>query len=730
MSARQGDPIFEAYLAETTQLIEELEELILVCEHEGAFTEEAIHEIFRIMHTVKGSSAMMQYHNIAALAHALEDLFSLLRERPSRQADWSGISDLMLEGVDFTKVELHKLQNGEPADGDASTVIAKVNRLLGKLKDEPDAANGAGGAAASDASTAGTSGESGSATCGSGSAGGMIADPGASDGPRHFAARLIFTEDCQMANIRAYQAVFQLKDRLLDYRHIPENLLDDPDAEAVIRDQGFRLFMTTDRSRDEIYEALSGISYLKDLELESIAEPDGRCGPEPAEEHASRDSPAGGADGGGTDGGGQPAGKTAAAPGRESRTPAQHGTTIQVNVGKLDELMDLVGELVIAEAMVTQNPEIARLQLEQFQKAVRHLQKITKEIQDKVMEIRMVPLATTFQRMHRIVRDMSRKLGKNVALRLIGEETEVDKSVIEHITDPLMHLVRNAVDHGLESAEERAAAGKPETGTITLEALNSGGEVLILVRDDGRGLSRERILEKAKARGLLHRPEADLADREIFQLIFLPGFSTKEEITEYSGRGVGLDVVQQNIAEVGGTIAVDSAPGEGTVFTIKIPLTLAIIDGMNARVGEALYTIPTTSIRESFRARAGDIITDPDGNEMIMVRGECYPVLRIHRLFGVDGGRRNIEDGVLIMAEQDGRGICLFADELLGQQQVVVKSLPRYIRKLNRVRGISGCTLLGDGSISLILDIQGLFNMKHEGEDCHVGDRTERNLAG
>ena len=706
MSDLRGDPIFEAYLTETTQLVDQLEELILACEHGGAFTEESIHEIFRIMHTIKGSSSMMQYHNIAALAHVLEDLFSYLRDNPYGPADWSELSDLMLEGVDFAKVELHKLRNGEPADGDASAVIVKVNRLLEAMKQ-----GGAGEA-------------------------GPEAGPNGSGTLRRYHARLVFTEDCQMANIRAYQTVFQLRDWLADVRHLPENLLDDPEADAVVRSQGFELFMTTDRSQDELHKALSGISYLKELELREVTdrpEADGARAV-PVGERAEAGGPEAPAakrteDGSGPGDGASPSG----AAGRSDRpttgvrhpSGAHYGTTIHVNVAKLDELMDLVGELVIAEAMVTQNPDIAGLELEQFQKAARHLQKITKEIQDKVMEIRMVPLATTFQRMNRIVRDMGRKLGKNVALRMIGEDTEVDKNIIEHITDPLMHLIRNAVDHGLETAEERREAGKPETGVITLEALNNGGEVLILVRDDGRGLNRAKILEKAKARGLLHRPETDMTDREIFQLIFLPGFSTKEEITEYSGRGVGMDVVQQNIAEVGGTIAVDSQAGEGTVFTIRIPLTLAIIDGMNARVGNALYTIPTTSIRESFKAQAGDIITDPDGNEMIMVRGQCYPVLRIHKLFRVEGGRRNIQDGVLIMAEQDERSLCLFVDELLGQQQVVVKSLPAYIRRLNRVKGVSGCTLLGDGSISLILDIQGLLNINHGGERSHVGGRSE-----
>jgi len=398
----------------------------------------------------------------------------------------------------------------------------------------------------------------------------------------------------------------------------------------------------------------------------------------------------------------------------KSSTSSYQGKSINVNVGKLDELMDLVGELVIAEAMVTQNPDIIGLQLEQFQKAASHLQKITKEIQDKVMEIRMVPLATTFQRMHRVVRDMSKKLGKNVQLQLLGEETEVDKNIIEHISDPLMHLVRNAVDHGLETTQERMEAGKPETGTLTLEALNVGGEVMIIVRDDGRGLNKQKILEKARANHLLHKSEGDMTDKEIFNLIFLPGFSTKENITEYSGRGVGMDVVMQNIAAVGGTIFVNSEPGKGSTFTIKIPLTLAIIDGMNVRVGDAQYTLPTTSIKESFKPLVKDLITDPHGNEMIMVRGECYPILRIHVRYHVPTNTTQLTDGILIMVEQDGRGLCIFVDELVGQQQVVVKALPPYIRGFNTVEGISGCTLLGDGDISLILDVQGLLKMKEE----------------
>jgi two-component system chemotaxis sensor kinase CheA len=384
---------------------------------------------------------------------------------------------------------------------------------------------------------------------------------------------------------------------------------------------------------------------------------------------------------------------------------------ISVSVAKLDRLLDLVGEMVIAEAMVIQNPDLFGLELDNFDKAARQLNKITNEMQDTVMSIRMVPLSTTFHKMHRIVRDMCRKLMKDVKLEIIGEETEVDKNIIEHISDPLMHLVRNAVDHGLETTSERLTAEKPGTGTITLEAKNVGSDVLIIIRDDGRGLDKNKIIHKAKEQGLLNKSAEEMTDKEIFNLILLPGFSTKDSVTEFSGRGVGMDVVTKNIELVGGTISVDSVYGKGTVITMKIPLTLAIIDGMNIRVGKSCYTIPIISIKESFRPKEKDIITDPDGNEMIMVRGQCIKVLRLHELYNVKTDITNLTKGIIIMAEQDEKNVCILADELIGQQQVVVKTLPKYIQSIKRIRGLSGCTLLGDGSISLILDISGFIAM-------------------
>jgi two-component system chemotaxis sensor kinase CheA len=398
--------------------------------------------------------------------------------------------------------------------------------------------------------------------------------------------------------------------------------------------------------------------------------------------------------------------------GKDSQMSVTTQSIISVSVAKLDKLMDLVGEMVIAEAMVIQNPDLQGLILNNFQKASRQLSKITSEIQDVVMSIRMVPLSATFHKMHRIVRDMNKKLGKDVKLEIIGEDTEVDKNIIEHISDPLMHLVRNALDHGIESAQEREQKGKPGSGTITLEAKNAGSDVLVIVKDDGKGLDKARILKKARENNLLYKNEEDMADREIYNMILLPGFSTKEKVTEFSGRGVGMDVVTKNIETVGGALLVDSVIDKGTLITLKIPLTLAIIDGMTIKVGNSYYTIPTVAIKESFRPKEQDLITDPDGNEMIMVRGQCYPILRLHERFKVKTAITGFTDGIIIMVELEDRRICIFADGLIGQQQVVVKSLPEYIQQLRKIKGLGGCTLLGDGSISLILDVTGLINAK------------------
>ncbi|MEG6523815.1 chemotaxis protein CheA [Desulfotomaculum sp. 1211_IL3151] len=379
---------------------------------------------------------------------------------------------------------------------------------------------------------------------------------------------------------------------------------------------------------------------------------------------------------------------------------------IRVDVEKLDTLLDLVGEMVISAAMVSHNPDLQGLQLDRFEKAISHLNKITRDIQDVSMSLRMVPLAGIFRKMVRVVRDVSNKMHKKATLEIIGEDTEVDKTIIEQISDPLVHIMRNAVDHGLESPEQRRAVGKPETGRVILEARHTGGEVWILIRDDGKGLNRERILNKAIERGLLLNERQDLKDEEVWKLIFEPGLTTVAEISAISGRGVGMDVVRQNIEKLRGRIEIRSTPGQGTLFIIRIPLTLAIIEGMVVRVGKAMYTFPIASIKECFQPKGSQIVVNPDGLEVVNIRGELLPVIRLHQLYKVQPTFEGLTEGILIVMESEDQKCCLFVDELIGQQQIVIKPLPP---ALGNIRGVSGMAILGDGEVSMILDIANLM---------------------
>ncbi len=399
---------------------------------------------------------------------------------------------------------------------------------------------------------------------------------------------------------------------------------------------------------------------------------------------------------------------------------AQQHQTVRVDVEKLDQLLDLVGELVITEAMVGQSPDIQALDipLEQFEKSARQLEKITRDLQDISTSMRMIPLAGVFRRMLRLVRDLSKKSGKKVTLDIIGEETEVDKTVIEQIADPLVHVIRNSIDHGLETPAERKKAGKVETGTVVLEAKYVGGEVWILIKDDGKGLNREKILSRAQDRGLIPDDGSELRDEEVWAFIFHPGFSTAEKVTDISGRGVGMDVVRRNIEAIRGRVDVNSETGVGTTVILRIPLTLAIIDGMIVRVGKAKYTIPLVTIKESLQPHLKDVTYTPDGSEIVKIRNELLPVIRLGPLFGMPADSDALEDGILIVVENNNDRVCLLVDEMIGQQQIVIKGLSDYITRLTRLNNISGCTILGDGTISLIIDIEGLIrNVQHEFAD-------------
>lgn len=322
------------------------------------------------------------------------------------------------------------------------------------------------------------------------------------------------------------------------------------------------------------------------------------------------------------------------------------------------------------------------------------------------MSLRMVPVSGIFQKMKRIVRDMGKELNKDVELVLSGEDTEIDKTIVDGISDPIMHLVRNAMDHGIESDEERKSNGKDKKGTIKLSASNTGGEIHITVEDDGRGFNSSKILAKAKSKDLLTKPESEYTVKEIYQFLMMPGFSTNEAVTEYSGRGVGMDVVKSNVEKVGGTVALDSKEGIGTIITFKIPLTLTIVSGMQVEVGQSEFIIPIKNIQQSFRTVEDEIIHHTDGGEMILIREKCYPIVRLNEYFNIPTDVTSIEEGILILVESSDNRICLFADNIIGEQQVVVKPLPSILNKYNlKESGVSGCSILGDGSINLILDV-------------------------
>lgn len=381
---------------------------------------------------------------------------------------------------------------------------------------------------------------------------------------------------------------------------------------------------------------------------------------------------------------------------------------IRVDLKKLDQLINLVGELVIAEQMVTRNPDLQDMELENFDRAAAHLDKVVRDLQDVAMSVRMIPVSGIFNKAIRLVHDLSAKAGKKVNLRLEGEETEIDKTVAEHLADPLVHLVRNAVDHGIESPADRVAAGKEDTGQLVIEAKHEGGEVWIIITDDGRGLSREKILAKGMERGLVQGDGESLRDDEVFQLIFEPGFSTAEKVTDISGRGVGMDVVKKNLEKIKGRVDINSRPGQGATFILRIPLTLAIMEGMLVRVGQARYTIPILSIRESIQVRPEMVTKTMDGMELVMVRGTLLPVLRLHHLHKIKPDHEQIEQGLFVIVESHDQAFGVLVDEILGEQHTVIKGLSRY---MGEVRGISGCTILGDGEISLILDVGGLMKM-------------------
>ncbi|WP_457941781.1 chemotaxis protein CheW [Caproiciproducens sp. LBM24188] len=679
------ESMLEVYLFETNDLLEHLDEILLQCEKANSFDSDSINEIFRIMHTIKGSSAMMQFNSLATISHKVEDLFFYVRENGIDAQYNDELFDLMFKSSDFIKDEVAKVENNEPLTTDIGTFEQEINDFLKKISGGASGKDGKAEAAPKQEQ------KSAQETAQKEESTPQPAAVAPFDKDYPYSVRIAFEDDVEMANLRAVMLVQSVKDICSEIKYVPQDIETNPGSAEVILKDGFLLCFKDEKGMNSSLKTIENFVYTKNY---TVITP-------PAQEQSENSSEAKAKN---------EAGKPREAGGASH--PAVKQNLINVNLSKLDNLMDLMGEIVITESMVasTQAGQTGEID-NNYNKASRQLRKLTDELQEVVMSIRMVPISGVFQKMNRIVRDMSKKLDKDVELVMIGEDTEVDKTIIDNIGDPIMHLVRNAMDHGIETKEERAKTNKPPKGTVTLSAQNTGGEILISVQDDGAGIDKQAVLNKAKRQGMLKKPEKDYTTREIYNFLLMPGFSTNEVVTEYSGRGVGMDVVKKNVEKIGGDVSLTSEPGKGTKIIFKIPLTLAIVNGMKVSVGNSVFTIPINNIKQLFRITQDQILHDTDGNEIVMLRNQYFPLLRLHKAFNLETEIQNVEEGIVILVETHEKAYCIFADSLLGEQQVVVKGLPAYLNQFEiRNTGISGCAILGDGSISIILDILNLYS--------------------
>ncbi len=699
-----ADGMRDMYLYENTQLLEQLENTTLDKKDADSFDEADINEFFRVMHTIKGSSGVMMYDDIMKLSHKLEDVFYYIRESKPDNVPHMELVDHILAVSDFISGEFDKIRDGDDPDGDASELINEIDKFLKKIKNEITSSG--------DALPPENKQEKPVQ---------FYVGPVAGEESNYYKIILYFRNDTEMCNIRCYTVVHAIKEAAEEMFYQPDDILTNEESAEVILEHGFKILLKTQKEKEEIEKLLdsSGVEKIeinsctsqefaggfdvpagvvegKEIDLDSdltVIETKAKekKPPKPGDYVIENKKP------------GKP--QQLAKP--KDKAPAQ--SFISVNISKVDALMDLIGEIVIAESVVLQNPDlkVPGLSLNNFNKAAAQLVKFTSELQDVIMSMRMMPLTNTFQKMRRIVFDTSRKVGKDVDFVMIGENTEVDKSIIEHISDPLMHMIRNSVDHGVEEKEERIAAGKPEKGVITLEAKNESGKVWLIVKDDGAGMNPTKLFNKAKKNGIVpaDKTEEDYTKKEIYQFITYPGFSTNEKVTEVSGRGVGMDVVVKNIQEVGGQLEIDSEEGKGSTMSLIIPLTLAIIDGIVMEVGNTTFVIETSSIKEFVNVRESNMIHGPDGEECVEVRGNYFPVVRLSDKYHIEGAKRDVSEGIMIVAEHERKKVCIFVDHLVGGQEIVVKPIPSYVKKVD---GLSGCTQLGDGSIALILDVGGL----------------------
>ncbi len=691
-----------AFFEEAVELADGMEATLLGMDLQSVEAED-LHTLFRAAHSLKGNAGTFGFPAIAAFTHELESLLEPVRQgtRPMT----GELRETLLQAVDLIRSHLHAARHGEPLparDQQAQeALLARLKEIATGRQDAPPSANPDAG------------------------------KPAAAPGGPGFRIRFQAPLDAFRRGVNL-ERLFRDLGRLgtlrswLDPSRIPGLERLEPEDCHLAWD----LHLETAAPRAEVEEVFEFVAEEDNLVLEPMTPADQVPPLGEILEHEEGVPPAVVRDALAQQ---KPLGELLVASGKvrpesvgraldqqqRKRTQAE-AATIRVATEKVDRLVNLVGELVITQAMLAQAAQTLRdgSGAERMEGALLQLERQTRDLQERVMGIRMVPVEMVFSRFPRMVHELGRQMGKELDLVLEGQATELDKTFIEMLVDPMTHLVRNAVDHGIETREARVQAGKPPKGTITLRAFSRGGHIHIEVQDDGRGLDAERIRRKAVERGLLAE-DARPADEELFPVIFEPGFSTAEQVSDLSGRGVGMDVVRQNIRALGGRIEITSRPGRGSTFSLILPLTLAILDGLTVRVGRETYVFPLASVLESFQCRRGDIRTVKGDREVINLRGEFVPVVRLQRILDAGDGETPLREGqaLMVLVESEGKRAAMAVDELLGQQQVVIKSLEAHYR---RVEGISGATILGDGRVALILDVPGLLRLEAEADRVAV----------
>lgn len=667
------DQFRQTYITECFELLVEMEERLLGLDIEAA-DNEALNAIFRCAHSIKGGSGAFGLSYITHFTHVLEALLDSMREgkvAPSRE-----VVDTLLKAADIVTQMVHAAKDG----------VVPPEDLGAEIKSQLEAFAGGKAQAAKQADY------------------GLFDDdvPVAAPGGMwriDFAPHetIFATGNEPLLILRELGRLGKMEITVYTTR-VPEIAYINP----IVCYMGWSLQLTTAATEAAIREVFEFVVDHCDLKIEST-------GPAVAKEA----------------GGALPMRNVKLATAEDTGTRSTQTTSIRVDLEKVDRLVNMVGELVITEAML--RAQTRDFPVERFAGLIRGIDELsqhTRELQEAVMSVRMQPVKSIFSRMPRIVRDISAQLGKDIRLEMAGENTEVDKTVIEQLSDPLMHMIRNSCDHGIETPEVRSGKGKPPQGTIHLSANHRGGRIIIEIRDNGAGINRERVLAKARDKGLVPADSVPSND-EIDNMIFMAGFSTAEKVTNVSGRGVGMDVVKRNIEGMGGTVRVSNDPGKGSLFTVSLPLTLAILDGMIVRVGMENYIIPITSIIETLRPRAEDVRRVEGHSDVINVRGEFVSVVYLHRVFRIRDAEDDPCKALIVLVESGQQKMGLVVDELIGQQQVVIKSLEA---NADPVEGISGATILGDGRVSLILEINDLAKLCHTRAHGVINDNA-KNIA-